>query len=88
MKKNWSTEYNYCKKCYKTTYRHVFDGICKKCYHDMEQEKVSEEKERRCLKCDAVFLSKGPGNRKCKECLTKDNNSKYTDKHRHRVSIT
>lgn len=54
----------------------------------MEQEKVSEEKERRCLKCDAVFLSKGPGNRKCKECLTKDNNSKYTDKHRHRVSIT
>ena len=53
----------------------------------MEQKKLSEEKNRKCLKCDAWFLSKGPGNRKCKECLSKDTNSKHTDKHRHRVNI-
>ena len=87
MEVSWSQDFRYCRKCYKTDYRHVFDGYCKKCYQDMEVKQVSEEKNRRCLKCDTVFLSKSPGNRKCKECLSKDNNSKYQDKHRHKVSI-
>jgi len=84
---NWSPDFRYCRKCHETTHRHVFDGYCKRCYHAMEKKIITQEKKRSCLKCGETFLSNGPGNRKCKDCHNKENNSRHTEKHRYRVSI-
>jgi hypothetical protein len=89
--KEWSSEYKYCRECYKTTHKHVFLGYCKKCYDDMENDSAFESpkiKIRHCLKCDAEFYSKSSGNRRCDICLRKESNSTHIDKNKYRVSIS
>jgi hypothetical protein len=80
---NWSEDYQYCRMCLKTNHHHVMDGYCRKCLNEMELEKKLEEKERICLRCNKVFKSMGPGNRRCDICLRKDSGGP----HQYKMSI-
>ena len=87
MQQDWSPEFRYCIKCYKTAHRHILNGICKKCYNDIEYKNMIKETLRKCLKCDKEFSSKGLGNRRCDDCLRQESNSKYPEKYRHKINI-
>ena len=62
-------------KCKKCDDEEVKLGLCKQHYHHRntvykytghKQDQVDVEKNRKCLKCDKIFLS--TGNRKCDYC--------------------
>lgn len=85
MKQDWSVDFNYCRSCLTTEYKHIVLGYCQQCYKDLDQEPDLDQKYRMCLKCDKRFFSKG--SRRCEPCLRKESNSSVVDRHRHRVSL-
>lgn len=73
MNADWSDDYHHCRKCYGVNYRHVMDGYCQKCFDQLEGNvKNNARTPRKCLKCNQVFSSEGPGNRRCENCLRRE----------------
>ena len=73
MDLDWSDDYYHCRKCSGTIHRHVMDGYCQKCFDQLEgNPKNTLKNPRRCLKCSQIFLSEGPGNRRCENCLRRE----------------
>lgn len=84
---NWSKEFYYCRKCYKTESKHVMDGFCSKCFEDQEKAAKSHQKERQCLSCEQLFISEWEGNRRCEPCLRKEREPNCQTKSRYKINI-
>jgi len=81
---NWSKDYNYCRKCHSTRYKHILEGYCHNCFKQLEREREVDFKMRKCLMCERPFNSTGPGHRRCDLCSRKKN----FNPDRYRINIT
>jgi hypothetical protein len=83
--KEWSVDFNYCRKCHGTKYKHILDGYCQPCFKQLESEEATITKQmRRCLMCCQKFYSTGSGNRRCDLCARKNFNFNSA---RYRINI-
>ena len=79
---DWSEDFHFCRKCNTTNYHHVMEGYCQKCFDQLEGDnKIVLTNPRKCLKCGQSFQSEGPGNRRCENCLRRENGY-YRDSHK------
>jgi len=87
MEEDWSDDFYHCRKCLSTNHRHIMDGFCQKCFDQLEADpKVPNKTQRKCLKCGQLFLSEGPGNRRCENCLRREA-CYHRESHKVNVSI-
>lgn len=86
--RDWSADWNYCRKCISSKNKHYSDGFCKICFFKEEEKKQPNKKIRKCNSCSKSFTSFGFENRRCEECLRKERENAYLSKQSYRSPIS